>query len=430
LRGGLLGSLWNTVMPSRNPAESQHWRSYDADGQLLPPEDYPGARALRGETVLPGIDFIHTAEDESETWIRVSAAPFRNAAGEIEGAVAILQDVDHEKRGQQAMRESEERFRNFAEYSSDMLWVLRIDTRSIDYLSPAYDTIWGQPRGRRSRYWAECIHPDDHARASAGFERALLGELVVQEYRILRPDGSVRSIRDTMFPIRDPEGRTRRVGGIAQDITVHDGLQTYVIDADPVSGQAVLEVFQRAGYAVKIFASAVEFLEVASVLALGCVVLDLRSPGIQGLELLRRLKAIGTNLPVVVIGASGGDVTMAVQALKAGAADWLEVPYREEMLVMAVASALADVRRVAELHRDAEFARVHVAGMSVRERQVLEGLLAGGTNKTIGRDIGISPRTVEMHRRSVMGRLGVTTLPEAVLMAAAAGVRPTSHGKS
>jgi PAS domain S-box-containing protein len=150
LRGGLLGNLWDTVMPSHDPPELRRWRSYDADGQLLRPEDYPVARALRGETVLPGIDFIHTAEDERETWVRASAAPFRNAASEIEGAVAILQDVDDERRSQETMRESEERFRNFTEYSSDVLWILKIDTRSVDYLSPAYDGIWGQPRSGRT----------------------------------------------------------------------------------------------------------------------------------------------------------------------------------------------------------------------------------------------------------------------------------------
>jgi FixJ family two-component response regulator len=111
--------------------------------------------------------------------------------------------------------------------------------------------------------------------------------------------------------------------------------------------------------------------------------------------------------------------------MKAGAVDWLETPYQNDALLMAVSSALADIRRTAERSRDAEFARARIAGMSARERQVLEGLLAGGTNKVIGRELGISPRTVELHRASVMERLGVSTLPEAVLMAAAAGVRPT-----
>jgi len=110
--------------------------------------------------------------------------------------------------------------------------------------------------------------------------------------------------------------------------------------------------------------------------------------------------------------------------MKAGAVDFLEVPYEREALLAAVASALADIRDTAERSSVAEIARARIADMSTRERAVLEGLLAGGTNKTMARDLGISPRTVENHRAHVMERLGARTLPEAVLMAAAAGLRP------
>jgi PAS domain S-box-containing protein len=424
LRGGVLGGLWDAVIPSRDLEQSRRWRAYDLQGQLLPPDAYPGARALRGETVLPGTDFIHTAEDGRETWMRVSAAPFRNVAGEIEGAVGILQDVDAEKRAEQRIRENEERFRQFAEHSSNVLWIINIDTRQFEYLSPAFDGLWQRSRDEIRKYWTSNIHADDRERAASGMERALLGDLVVQEYRIVRPDGSVRSVRDTMFPIRDQHERVKWIGGIAQDITVRDGLHTYVIDADPTSRQRLTQLLHGAGYAVKTFTSGADFLEMAHVLSTGCVVLNMRSPQSDDLQVLRRLKANGNSLPVIVTGVSGGNVTLAIQAMKAGAADWLEMPYQDDELLMAVSSALADIRHIAEGSRDAEFARARIAGMSVRERQVLEGLSAGGTNKVIGRELGISPRTVELYRASVMERLGVSTLPEAVLMAAAAGVRP------
>jgi len=424
LRGGLLGNLWDNVMPSQDPAQRERWRSYDADGQLLQPAGYPGARALRGETVLPGTDFIHTADDGHQTWIRVSAAPFRNAAGDVVGAVAIMQDVDAAKRAEQAIRESEERFRQFAEHSTNVLWILLTDTRRLDYLSPAFEGVWGQSRDPPRGYWTDTIIAEDRERATAGLERALLGELVVQEYHIVRTDGAISSIRDTMFPIRDQHGHVRCVGGIAQDITIHDGMQVYVIDADPASRQNVSDILRRGGYAVKTFNSGSEFLEVAAVLALGCVVLDIRSRQADGLEVLRRLKASASHLPVIVIGRSNGNAALAVQVMKAGAVDWLEMPYEEDILLMTVTSALADIRRAAEQERDAEFARARIAGLSARERQVLEGLLAGGTNKVIGRELGISPRTVELYRASVMERLGVKTLSEAVLLAAASGVRP------
>jgi PAS domain S-box-containing protein len=278
LRGGLLGDLWEDVMPSQDPAQQRRWRSYDADGEPLALTDYPGMRALRGETVLPGIDFLRTADDGHETWVRVSAVPFRNAAGKWRVCWPSLQDIDAAKRAEQAIREKEERFRQFAEHSTDVLWMLNIDTRRLDYLSPAYDGVWGRSRDAARGYWADAIHAEDREGAAAGFERALLGELVVQEYRIVGPDGAVSSIRDTMFPIRDQHGRVKWVGGIAQDITIHDAVQAYVIDADPASRQKLSDALQRGGYAVKTFNSGDEFLEIGSALALSCVVFDIQSP--------------------------------------------------------------------------------------------------------------------------------------------------------
>jgi FixJ family two-component response regulator len=237
-------------------------------------------------------------------------------------------------------------------------------------------------------------------------------------------DGAVRWIRDTLFPIRDPAGRVERVGGIAQDITVPGGSTVYVVDADPAACQALCLLLHEAGYSAKAFASGPEFLELATVLAPGCVVIEVRSSPTAGLAALRQLKAAGSLLPVIATGASDGDVRLAVQAMRAGAVDWLEMPYEPEALLGAIAAALASVHAAAEQNRRAELARARIASMSVRERQVLEGLLAGGTNKVIARDLGISPRTVELYRASVMERLGARTLPEAVLLAAAAGLGP------
>lgn len=102
VRHGELAKLWGDVVPSRDAKLAHRWRALDADGRPLQLYDYPGARALRGETIVPGIDFLHTADDERKTWIRVTAAPFRNAGGEIDGVVAILQNVDAEKKAEQA----------------------------------------------------------------------------------------------------------------------------------------------------------------------------------------------------------------------------------------------------------------------------------------------------------------------------------------
>jgi PAS domain S-box-containing protein len=413
-------------MPSRDPGQRRRWQSYLPDGQLLRPEDYPGARALRGETVLPGTDFIHTADDGRETWIRVSASPFRNEAGQIEGAVAILQDVDAEKRTQQVIGESEERFRQFAEHSTDVLWIVNVESGQFDYLSPAFEDVWGEPRDaflRDHSLWRKSLHPEDRERAAGVLQRAMVGDVVVHEYRIIRPNGTVRWIRDTCFPIRDPRGRVRKAAGIAQDITIHNQALVYVIDPDPASRKTVSVCLQEAAYSVKAFDSASDFLEIAPALVSGCVVLNLKSGAGAGLSMLSQIKASVRGLPIIGTGASG-DVRLAVRALKAGAADWLELPYADETLLAAVASCLATTRNMAEGDRHAREARKRIDGLTPREREIFEGLIAGGTNKIIGKSLGISPRTVEFHRAIIMERLGTRTLPEAAVMAGAAGLPP------
>jgi PAS domain S-box-containing protein len=400
------------------------------------PDDLARVEAAVAKCADPNGDGVYAIEyrvngmDGMERWVATHGRTTFESARPVH-FFGVALDIterkrgeEREKRAEQRIRDKEERFRQFAEHSSNVLWILNVDTRQFEYLSPAFDGLWRRSRDETRDYWTETIHADDRERASRAMERALLGDLVVQEYRIVRPDGSVCSVRDTVFPIRDPHERVKWVGGIAQDITIHDALQAYLIDADATSRQKVAHVLYGAGYAVKTFTSGADFLEMAHVLSTGCVVLNIESAPSEGLQLVRQLKANGNNLPLIVTGVSSGNVTLAIQAMKAGAVDWLEMPYPDDQLLMAVSSALADIRFSAARSRDAEFARARVAGMSVRERQVLEGLLAGGTNKVIGRALGISPRTVELYRASVMERLGVGTLPEAVLMAAAAGVRP------
>ncbi|HWK66383.1 MAG TPA: PAS domain S-box protein [Rhizobiaceae bacterium] len=545
-------------IPSRDPNQAERWRGYTPEGQRLSPSDYPSARALRGETAVPGNDFLLTARDGHSIWARVSAAPFRNTPQEALSAVFVVQDIDREKRREQALRESEallqtavalvglspytwnpvtgaldwdarlkamwglppdvhvdeevflsgihpedrqrveaaiarcsdpagsgiyaieyrvigigdgverwvsthgrttfehgravafigaamditerkraeaalreseERFRQFAEHSSNTLWILNFETMYLEYVSPAFEPIWGEPRegvlGDPSR-WSHFLHPDDRDRARGALERVKLGDISTEEFRIIRQDRGVRWIRNTFFPIRDARGRIRRAGGIAQDITRHEGRFVYVVDGEEASRRDVSRILRDAGYRVSVFSSGKAFLEAGPALAAGCVVLDICRSGAAGLAIPRKLNAQRINLPVIVLGDAKGDVTFGVQVMKAGAVDFLPVPYGSDQLLAAVASAAASTREEDEQNQEADRARRRIAEMSEREREVLAGLLAGKTNKEIGRDIGISPRTVETHRAHVMQRLGVQTLSQAVLIATSAGFLPHS----
>ena len=167
-------------------------------------------------------------------------------------------------------------------------------------------------------------------------------------------------------------------------------------------------LLRDAGYRVRVFSSGKAFLEAAPALVAGCVVLDIRRSGAGGLVIPRELKARRIGLPVIVLGDAKGDVAFGVQVMKAGAVDFLPVPYGSDQLLAAVASAAASTREEDEQNHEADRARLRIAEMSEREREVLAGLLAGKTNKEIGRDIGLSPRTVETHRARVMQRLRCT----------------------
>jgi FixJ family two-component response regulator len=260
-------------------------------------------------------------------------------------------------------------------------------------------------------------------------ERSLRGETVAQEYRIIRPDGTVRWLQDALFPIRDEQGRVWRVGGIAQDVTRHEGSLVYIVDGGEASRQELSLLLQGSGYQVKVFTSVRAFLEMVPVLLAGCVLLDVSAPEAGGLTVPKELKARRIELPVIVMDECYGDVEPAVRAMKARAVDFLEMPPELKALLAAIASALAGIRGEAGDTQAAARAEARIADLSARERQVLDGLLAGGTNKTIGKALGISPRTVEVHRAHVMERLGARTLPEAVLVAAAAGLRPPRFGE-
>ena len=400
--------------PSRGSERAELWGADPSVGSSVTDKD-GGSK----------IELLHTQVDRHAVWTRVSVTPVKDDVGAVIGAVETIQNIDQERRLELALLAGEKRVSNFLEHSKNVFWILDTETRKLDHLGPASQTIWGKnsPTMTDVASWSESLHPEDRAFALAALNRSLEGEGALSRYRIIRPDGTVRWIRHTFFPILDEQGPVQRVGGIAEDITGDSGEQVYVIVADERSRRDLASRLEGGSYDVKSFSSARAFLDVANVLLPGCLVLDIRALQADWLTLLNEMRARLLPMPVIVMGGSAGDVDLAVRAMKAGAADWLVTPYKDQILLTAVASSLAVVREQFEAGRAPQAARLRIAGMTPREREVLDGIVSGETNKAIGRRLGISPRTVELHRAHVMERLGVRTLPEAVLLAASANLR-------
>jgi two-component system response regulator FixJ len=202
----------------------------------------------------------------------------------------------------------------------------------------------------------------------------------------------------------------------------------YVIDDDDAVRESLEFLLKTAGVAVRGFESAKAFLDVLPQIKTGCILTDVRMPEITGIDLLRRVKELNLDLPVIVI-TGHGDISLAVEAMKIGAVDFLEKPFDDDLLLAAVRSALN--KEADSAKHKAELADIHdkLAALSNRERQVLEGLVAGNANKVIAFDLGISPRTVEIYRANLMTKMAANSLSDLVRMAMTAGILENS-GKS
>ena len=201
----------------------------------------------------------------------------------------------------------------------------------------------------------------------------------------------------------------------------------HVIDDDEAVRQSIEFLLGTSGITARTYDSASAFLNALPTIDSGCIITDVRMPGISGIDLLRRLGEMRIKMPVIVI-TGHGDVPLAVEAMKIGAIDFLEKPFADDLLLASVQSALN--RSQENAARDAERAEVQarLATLTNREREVLEGLVVGKPNKVIACDLAISPRTVEIYRANVMTKMQAASLSELVRMALVVGVTKSGTG--
>jgi two-component system response regulator FixJ len=195
----------------------------------------------------------------------------------------------------------------------------------------------------------------------------------------------------------------------------------HVVDDDKAMRDSMAFLLRAENFQVQTYTDATDFLNALPRINAGCIVTDVRMPGMSGIELLQRLRELKVYLPVIVVSGHG-DVPLAVEAMKTGALDFIEKPFDDEVFLRAVRMALN--ARTVDSQREAQKATINsrLESLSNREREVLEGLVAGHSNKTIAYDLGISPRTVEIYRANVMEKMQAGSLSDLVRMALLGGL--------
>lgn len=199
----------------------------------------------------------------------------------------------------------------------------------------------------------------------------------------------------------------------------------HVVEDDDAMRDSLLELLEDGGYAVRTYARAEELLARGVAIEPGCIVSDVRMPGMDGLTLLRRLRATGSTMPLMLI-TGHGDVSMAVAAMKAGAVDFLEKPFEADSLLAALDAALSPLPNDNNAE-EAEFSRQRLQKLTSREYEVLGQLVVGKSNKEIAAQLGISPRTVEFHRAHIMEKTSARGLPELVRLWLSADLSPPTQ---
>jgi two-component system, LuxR family, response regulator FixJ len=200
-----------------------------------------------------------------------------------------------------------------------------------------------------------------------------------------------------------------------------DKSMVHVIDDDKAVREALTFQLGSAGIDVRTYDSATGFLKVAPTVQAGCIITDVRMPDLSGIELLRRLRELKVAVPVIVITAHA-DIPLAVEAMRIGATDFLEKPFEDEVLLASVRSALESGNREQKRQTERSNIEARLAALSNRERDVLEGLVAGRANKQIAYDLGISARTIENYRANLMLKMQAASLSDLVRMALIAGI--------
>lgn len=398
-------------LPSRTDTVLR-WQGQTPEGVEMPPHDFPCARALRGEIVSPGVDLLHFGKDGQGRWLNVSAAPITDhGCDEILGIVVLYIDAhDAVQAGAFGVRAAR-RFRQFAENSGAAIWIADSATEAFTYRNPPHLGLSGAGDIVDIAGWLDRVDERDRRPLRQHYDAVRQGRTAPFEYGFRGiPGRHARRLREMSFPIRDDVGTIVMIGGMTENVTPPDPSNLYLVGTAMGRSVPAWQMAPGCPCRTKSFGCLAELLDVAQFLTPGCVIVDLASADDAEINLARTLAEYGGALPIIIIGMPETHAATAVAAMRAGAADYLIPPFAEDALGEAITRAAA--RCPAPAAAPAPPGSTRIDRLSKREREVMLGLKAGGTNKSIARDLGISPRTVELHRSHLMERLNVRNLAE------------------
>ena len=198
----------------------------------------------------------------------------------------------------------------------------------------------------------------------------------------------------------------------------HNQPAVYIVDDDDAVRDSLSFLMKSVGLSCQVFASAQAYLDVVDSIEAGCLVLDIRMPGMSGLELQKKLNAMGSMIPIIFI-TGHGDVPMAVQAMRDGALDFIQKPFRDQDLIDCINHALDEDSRNRSIQQQQQSLKGRISELTDREREVMQLVVAGKANKVIAAELGVSQRTVEIHRSRVMEKMRARSLAQLVRMAIA-----------
>jgi PAS domain S-box-containing protein len=360
----------------------------------------------------------------SYRWFLIRAQQVWDSEGRLGGWCGSAVDIEDWRNAADGLTDRDERFREFSGAESTLMWTADVATRHAVGLNPQFRSAWALPlTGEPVPWdaWVASVHPDDRPQMAGAFDRVAAGETLQGKFRSETPGGGLRWFHATAFPIPGPDGSVARIGGLLVDVTGDVDPRVYLIHADAAGQNRLSHAFTRAGFKVRSFDDAAAFAKMSDDLMAGVVVLaaddDVSSliggAGVLGLN--------GSRFPWIAVGEFDHHMNEIVQLMKLGAANVLPSGADPEVLISAVRAAMPSSPRKQDAPRaPSSDARQRIAELSRREREVLDGLAAGGTNKTIAQSLSLSPRTVETYRAQLMDRLGVRTLAELLRLAAEA----------